>query len=269
MTEDKKREEEITKIQAEKQVSEEEAKKEASRKSIEDVLNISATQAANETREILEVYDALKTQDPRKISKEKRDTDLKTVKNFQEKIGKNRTLAEDLVSAGLGSEQLSVTAGKLEERVNEVASEMEIHGEADSEKNEINNPDQEKAEQQNDLYPPPILPPQAKNPKNINDVLGEAHETGVNALVNNENSQWMPVAADAAKLAVDVAKGTQKIENAVADTAGNVAGVIAEKGAEEILGKGAVGKIGGKVAKTVTKDVVAAAVLSNFGGLGK
>jgi len=136
MTEDKKREEEITKIQAEKQVSEEEAKKEASRKSIEDVLNISATQAANETREILEVYDALKTQDPRKISKEKRDTDLKTVKNFQEKIGKNRTLAEDLVSAGLGSEQLSVTAGKLEERVNEVASEMEIHGEADSEKNE-------------------------------------------------------------------------------------------------------------------------------------
>jgi len=136
-------------------------------------------------------------------------------------------------------------------------------------KMKINNPDQEKAEQQNDLYPPPILPPQAKNPKNINDVLGEAHETGVNALVNNENSQWMPVAVDAAKLAVDVAKGTQKIENAVADTAGNVAGVIAEKGAEEILGKGAVGKIGGKVAKTVTKDVVAAAVLSNFGGLGK
>ncbi len=264
MSENSKRKEKITKLQKEKGISKENAQKQIAQKSIEDITGKSATQAANEAREILEVYDAIMTQDPHKITKEKRDTNLKTVKDFQEKLAKHHNLSDDLVHAGLGSEQLSVTAGKLEDRIDEVAHEMEIHGEnsAQSEFQDTNDSKNEnqkaKNSEQESLYSPPNIPQMP----NLTNTIEDASNKGSDALSKGLNNTWV-------KTATDASKGIHNVEKAVADTAGDVVGSVAQKGTEKVLGDGIVGKTAGKLAKGATKDIVAAAIMTNLNGLGK
>lgn len=253
------KEEQIDQVMAKKNISKEEAQKEVAQKGIEEITGKTANQASQEAREILEVYDALESQNSKKINKEKRDTDLKTVKEFQEKIDKNPTLADDLVKAGLGSEQLSITAGKLENRIDEVAQEMEIHGETNSEQKEENSQNIEKSEQEfsnqennsDDLLPPPILPKTSKEgQKNMNSTLENASKKGL-------------------QMCIDTAKEGQNLSTTVANTAGEMVGTVAEKGAQKVLGRGIIGKTGGKIAKEFSKKAVRSAILTNIGELGK
>ena len=103
----------------------EKEQKKQSEKSIEEITGKSASTVSDETREILELYDALQSDDPTKINKEKRDTDIKKIKELQEKIAQNPTLAASLAHYGFGSEQLNITSDKLTDRVDEVGKEME------------------------------------------------------------------------------------------------------------------------------------------------
>lgn len=282
MSEDTKKEEQINQLKAEKDIGEKEAQKEVAQKGIEEITGKTANRASQETREILEVYDALESQNLKEINKEKRDTDLKTVKEFQEKIDKNPTLADDLVKAGLGSEQLSITAGKLEDRIDEVAQEMEIHGEANSEQKKENPQNTEKSEQEfssqennsDDLLLPPILPQDQKNQSENENISPQEDQNNTqdNKSQNKQNNIkniLMEASKNGAKLTFDAIKEGQKLSTTVANASGEVVGTVAQKGTEKVLGNGVVGKTGGKIAKDLSSKAVSSFIKAQIGNVGK
>ncbi len=266
MAEDTKREEKVIKIQAEEGLNKESAQKKLAERTVREITGESAETNSKKVQDTLQIFDALLTGNLNAIIKEKKDIKAEDIKSLYEHILKNPSITDELARIGYGSDQLNVNASMLKDRFDEVIKDIDKNGDATSQekKEEENNKDknQQQTEQMNQegLYPPPNIP-QMQDPINT---IKNASNMGAKALSNGlDNTGWV-------QSAFDTVKGAQNIEKTVANTAGNVAGTVAQKGTERVLGNGIVGKTAGKIAKDLTKDTVAAAIITNLnGGLGK